>query len=99
MPFVGSIIPANIVRVDAGVRKAQRDREDKKRPEGEGSFSRALDEAELHSVERVEQPEAPQAAPPPESELSREDREKHGYYDPSGPIATPPRERKIDLSG
>ena len=85
MPWVGSIIPTRAAGLDDKAQRLRRERDEKRRiVTGDSGFARALDEAELASVEATEAVEHALAPEPAESEEGREDREKHGFNDPRG---------------
>jgi len=85
MPWIGSIIPNRAAGLDDKAHRVRREREEKKRiTTDERGFARALDEAELASVERVESVDDAVAPAPGETEQGREDREKRGFLDPRG---------------
>jgi hypothetical protein len=85
MPWVGSIIPNRAAGLDDKAQRLRRERDEKRRiATDERGFARALDEAELASVEPTEIIEQALAPEPAETEEGREDREKHGFLDPRG---------------
>ena len=98
MPFIGSIIPANVSGIDRQ-RKASKREEPRKAGEA-SAFQRAMDEAELSSVEAAEATVHPHSVKRADAEESREDRTRRGYYGPGGPVApaTPERPR-LDTEG
>lgn len=99
MAFIGSIIPANVAGLDPKARRLRRERDEKKQVVRSGEFARALDEAELSSVEEAEEAEASREVQEVSSEEGREDREKLGYYEPGGKMGISPRPPRIDLEG
>lgn len=99
MAFIGSIIPANVAGLDPKAQRLRREREEKKQIVRAGEFARALDEAELSSVEEVEQAEGARPVQEVGTEEGREDREKLGYYEPGGTMGISPRHPRIDLEG
>lgn len=88
MPWIGSIIPNKAAGLDDKAQRLRRDRDEKRRiVTDERGFTRALDEAELASVEKTEILEQSLAVEAAETEEGREDREKHGFTphpDPRG---------------
>ena len=99
MPFIGSIIPASVAGLDPKAQRLRREREEKKQVVRSGEFARALDEAELTSVEEIEEAEESRAAKEVGTEEGREDREKMGYYEPGGKMGIAPQPPRIDLEG
>ncbi len=96
MPWIGSIIPNNrAAGVDDKAHRLRRDRDEKRRiTKDERGFARALDEAELASVEHVENVDEAVAPAPGETEQGREDREKRGFHAPPDP-----RGGALDIKG
>ena len=95
MPWIGSIIPNRAAGLDDKAQRLRRDRDEKRRiTTDERGFARALDEAELTSVEHIENVDEAVAPAPGETEEGHEDREKHGF--------TPhpdPRGGSLDIKG
>lgn len=96
MPFIGSIIPAQVAGLSDRKAARARERDERRRVESSGAGERSSDEAELTSVEAVEESGASEAVQGADSEAGAEDREAHGYTASGAVRGARPR---IDLEG
>ena len=96
MPFLGAIIPAKAVQVDADRRRIERDRDAGRRALAAEAAKRGADEAEL-TMPAVTESEPVRAVAENGSEDAHEDREAHGAYDARG--GTEPSVPRIDVEG
>jgi len=95
MPFLGSIIPNNVVGVGKQERAQKREKQ-RKADETERNTSRPTDGAEL-SARAVDESEAVRSTKGNETEEGHEDRAEHALYRLSG--NQPPQPRGLDLEG
>ena len=101
MPFIGSIIPANIVGLGRDLRRARQKRDEAREEMAADAVRRGADGAQLTAPAQVTDVDRTERTPANESERSREDhaaRLIQGDYvprDPDGDTARP----RIDLEG
>lgn len=100
MPFIGSILPANLFGPDPNER-ARREKE-RRRVEPTTKGSERTDEVELSAVEEIGAVEPGHALGSVDSEEHREDRQRQGLYGPGGGGAgggDVERGKRVDLEG
>ena len=97
MPFIGSILPANLFGPDPNER-ARREKE-RRRVEATTKGSERTDEVELSAVEEIAPVEPDHALGATDSEEHREDRQRQGLYGPGGIGPERTRGKQVDLEG
>ncbi len=96
MPFLGSIIPASLVRLGAQRRRVERDRREARRAVKAAAAQRGADVAELRTP-AVADAEPPRPVAENGSEDAHADHEQHGLYHASHEDR--PASSRLDVEG